>query len=82
MAGGKGGKKGGRKERLPRIVPAEERKKRTLVLSAATWQRLGAEAGRRGVDRSQIAESILSRELDHVRISFDGEEAGQGGAAA
>lgn len=82
MAGPKDGKKGGRKERLPRIVPDDERKKRTLVLSAATWQRLGAEADRRGVDRSRIAESILARELGHVRISFDGGPVGEGGAAA
>ncbi len=82
MAKAKGVKAAVRKGRLPRIVPSGEKRKRTMVLTASTWQRLGAEADRRGVDRSQIAELILDRELNHVQIRFAGGEDGEAEAAA
>jgi hypothetical protein len=59
--------------RRQKKIPAAK-KKRTLILSAETFQRLGVEADRQGKRRSAVADKILGDHLRHIVVTFRSRE--------
>ena len=71
-----------KKDRLPAILKAGEKSKRTLVLTNGVYQRLAAEAERRGVSASDLAEHVLSRALPYFKVVAEAPEDGEAETAA
>jgi hypothetical protein len=72
---------GKRKKPIPRARGLDERQRADLRLTVGTILRLTVGSAMRGIDRSALAESILSQGLKDVRIGLGPREPGGDDAA-